>query len=645
MNAPLRSNSLRRPPLHQLLLSILVPSLSDEGGQEAQWLRDGYRQVGGDPSQALSEWLRDPPADSRRLLELGASMRLGLAELVALALTASVEVDPLACRVLAWLQSPSGGSRPTLGLIQRIASVLDIPDAMAQLWGGPARRCGLLRLEGESRPLPEVVIQMPVPIALALQGHGGHWPGVVFAREESVVLAPSMRVEAARQARALIESPSLVVRSGHPREVRTACALIAAELGCTAAYIEGDLPPGLGPWLGLVGAMPVICEELAPGESRALVPIDGYEGPVLVAAGLDGSFLMDGDPISTWRVDLPDAAERAQLWAAHVDDPSLAQTLGQQHRTGAFNIHRLGQAARHTARLQAETRVQGVHVVEAARKGFSGALGTLAELVTDTITDEALVLPSFLREELESLCQRCRVREGLPNALGPSIQSRYKPGVRALFVGASGTGKTLAAGWLASQLGLPLYRVDVAATTSKYIGETEKNLAQLFARAEHSEVVLMFDEADSLFGKRTEVKESNDRFANAQTNYLLQRIESFEGIALLTSNSRARFDSAFTRRLDAILDFPLPTPEERRRLWLAHLGHTHALDATDLNRLAVQCDLAGGHVRNVVLAAQVVAQGTGRSIQFNDLVKVVAAEYRKLGKQIPAGLSVRGEAP
>src|SRR5207302_11471594 len=146
--------------------------------------------------------------------------------------------------------------------------------------------------------------------------------------------------------------------------------------------------------------------------------------------------------------------------------------------------------------------------------------------------------------------------------------ARYRPGVRALFLGPSGTGKTLAAGWLATQLGLPLFRVDLASITSKYIGETEKNLSQLLARAEHAEVVLLFDEADSLFGKRTDVKDSNDRFANAQTNYLLQRIETFDGIALLTSNSRSRFDAAFSRRLDLIIEFPMPGPEERRAAWV-----------------------------------------------------------------------------
>jgi SpoVK/Ycf46/Vps4 family AAA+-type ATPase len=174
--------------------------------------------------------------------------------------------------------------------------------------------------------------------------------------------------------------------------------------------------------------------------------------------------------------------------------------------------------------------------------------------------------------------------------------------------------------------------------TSKYIGETEKNLAQLLARAEHAEVVLLFDEADSLFGKRTDVKDSNDRYANAQTNYLLQRIETFDGIAVLTSNSRARFDSAFSRRLDAIIEFPPPGPEERRALWIAHLGAAHGLSAAEINQLAATVDLAGGHIRNVVLAAAATVRADGRALACADLVRCIAAEYRKLGRQMPAGL-------
>jgi SpoVK/Ycf46/Vps4 family AAA+-type ATPase len=161
----------------------------------------------------------------------------------------------------------------------------------------------------------------------------------------------------------------------------------------------------------------------------------------------------------------------------------------------------------------------------------------------------------------------------------------------------------------------------------------------LLARAEHAEVVLLFDEADSLFGRRTEIREANDRFANAQTNYLLQRIETFDGITILTANSRARFDSAFARRLDAVLEFPLPGPEQRRAIWQSHLGEHHALTQTDLNQLAVTADVCGGNIRNAVLAAAVQARAAGRAIAYSDLVDGLAGEYRKLGRQLPVDLS------
>jgi SpoVK/Ycf46/Vps4 family AAA+-type ATPase len=177
--------------------------------------------------------------------------------------------------------------------------------------------------------------------------------------------------------------------------------------------------------------------------------------------------------------------------------------------------------------------------------------------------------------------------------------------------------------------------------TSKYIGETEKNLAQLLLHAEESGGILLFDEADSVFGKRTEVKESNDRFANAQTNYLLQRIETFDGIALLTSNSRSRFDPAFCRRLDMIVEFPLPGPEERRLLWLSHLGENHRLSHMELNQLAAAADLAGGHIRNAVLTAAILAGDAGRPIEYRDVYAGLADEYRKLNRQAPPDLAAR----
>jgi SpoVK/Ycf46/Vps4 family AAA+-type ATPase len=251
------------------------------------------------------------------------------------------------------------------------------------------------------------------------------------------------------------------------------------------------------------------------------------------------------------------------------------------------------------------------------------------------VEEDALVLPATLRAALHGLLARAGLRGRLAEGLGPAIAARDRPGLRALLVGESGTGKTLAVHWLATRLGLPLYRVDLAALTSKWIGETEKNLSAILGAAEHADVLLFFDEADALFAARTEVGDANDRFANAQTNYLLQRIEEFDGIALLASNSRERFDPAFVRRLDAILDFPMPEAPARRALWDAHLGNGHDLPAAALDRLAVSVDLAGGHIRNVVLAAAARAKAAERRIGRDEILPAIAEEYAKLARPAP----------
>jgi hypothetical protein len=480
------------------------------------------------------------------------------------------------------------------------------------------------------------VLRVPLPIVVAASGGVGHWPGVGLNDAPVDDLPPSVRQAADRCAAALLLPPhSLVVCAAHPSEARAAAGTIAWQLGYRAAVVEGSVPSGLGPWLLLCHAIPVVCAELAPGERQRVPRITGYDGPVLIATGLDGGWVLDGQAPPTWQVPLPRAAERSALWQAACADATLAQELGRQHRHTAARIRQLCRDGDAERRLRGDPVLRREHIHHVARHAH-GDLGTLAASLPEDVPDAALVLPLHLRDELERVLARCRLRDNLGEGLGPASQSRYRCGVRVLMVGPSGTGKTLTAGWLATRLGMPLYRVDLAAVTSKYIGETEKNLAELFARAEHAEVVLLFDEADALFGKRTDVKDANDRFANQQTNYLLQRIESYDGIVLLTSNSRSRFDSAFTRRLDTIVEFPAPGPDERRALWLAHLGDAHALSAAELNRLAAGCELAGGHIRNVVLAARAGCQGA--PIGASALASALAAEYRKLGKALPAGL-------
>lgn len=661
-------DSVLRPPsatapapaatLADIGFACLGEDCSPGQGAEADWLlgrreglgapgvadRDTRAPVEGRARAALARWLRDPPAADHALHALARHERLALAETMAIALARASELEPMAARALIWLQHPVGETRPTLGLLARLCDALGEPDALAALAGGAAQAHGLIQLAPEDRPLCERSVRLALPIVLALEGREGCFAGVDLRTDALPALAPSALEAARRHAAGLARDDDgarvLVIRAALEHEARAAATRVAEALGARPAFIAGDPPPGLAPWLWLRRRLPVLCIPTAPGDHHRLPEIIGHRGPLLVATGDDGGFEAGG-AVTQWRLPVPALAERIQLWRHSLGDalaPAAIEALASAHRHGAGRIVELAQAAR-SAAARAGEAVEGRHVGAVARSGVGAELGALAELLDEDIADDALVLAPALREALDALLVRCRLRDTLADALGRAARTRYRPGVRALFVGPSGTGKTLAASWVATRLGLPLFRVDLAAVTSKYIGETEKNLSELFARAAHAEVVLLFDEADSLFGKRTDVKDANDRFANQQTNYLLQRIESHDGIVVLTSNSRARFDPAFTRRLDAILDFPAPGPDERRALWLAHLGDAHALDAAALNRIAAACDLAGGDIRNVVLAAAARTHGHDRRIGEAELLAALAAEYRKLGKPLPTGMS------
>ncbi|WP_372657519.1 ATP-binding protein [Hydrogenophaga sp.] len=646
MNAAFPNSAALAPPLSARLFAQLAPAqLAPDAPAEAHWLvaqADELAPLGLDLGSAWTLWQQSPPEPDRALHRLAGQLSLNPSECMALALCHAADTDVIASRALGWLQSPLRDVYPTLGLLASLDAQRGLSpiQSMNAVLDGAALASGLLQLETQGRALPDARLRLPMPLVLALSGGRGHWPGVRLQSQDAASaqarLAPSVRALCRQHAAWLQGGAVMVVRSGHPREARAVCAAIAEDMGRQAAFIEGETPAGLLPWLLLQNALPVWVAELSPGERRRVPAFTGGDLPMLVATGPDGSWENDGEPLAAWQVPVPPVQERAALWMGFDADPDTATELAAGHRHASARIEELARAAHALCRSEGGAGLAVQHVARAARAPGQGALGSLAQLLPEDIHDEALVMPSALRAELLALVARCRRRDALAQDLGPAIQARYRPGVRALLVGPSGTGKTLASGWLATQLGMPLYRVDLASVSSKYIGETEKNLGELFARAEHAEVVLLFDEADAMFGKRTDVKDANDRFANQQTNYLLQRIEAFDGIVLLTSNSRARFDPAFTRRLDSILEFPLPGPEDRRALWLAHLGPAHQLSTTELNRLAAGCDFAGGHVRNAVLGASALA-GTGR-LDWAAMKHALAAEYRKLGKAMPAVL-------
>jgi SpoVK/Ycf46/Vps4 family AAA+-type ATPase len=246
-----------------------------------------------------------------------------------------------------------------------------------------------------------------------------------------------------------------------------------------------------------------------------------------------------------------------------------------------------------------------------------------------------LAVAAETQRELVDLEARCRYRESLPASVGPALAAQLTPGVRALFAGPSGTGKSLAARLLAAALGMDLYRLDLSAVVNKYNGETEKSLNQVFTLAEELDIILLLDEGDALLTQRTAVQTSNDRYANLETNYLLQRLESFEGILIVTTNAPDRIDGAFRRRMDVVVDFGPPGPPERWAIWQSHLPPSHAIDGGLLNEVAARCTLTGAQIRNAVLHASLLATEERDVIRGAHIEAAVQREYRKAGGVCP----------
>jgi SpoVK/Ycf46/Vps4 family AAA+-type ATPase len=253
-----------------------------------------------------------------------------------------------------------------------------------------------------------------------------------------------------------------------------------------------------------------------------------------------------------------------------------------------------------------------------------------------------VVLPEEQQRQIAYLVARIRQRRCVYEQWGFGPKVGKGLGVAALFSGPPGTGKTMVAALIAKELGLELYQVDMGKLVSKWIGETEKQLGELFDAAEAGHAILLFDEADSLFGKRTEVKSSNDRYANLETNYLLQRLETFTGICLLTSNHEANIDPAFQRRLALHVRFELPDVDEREALWRAMLPKTAPVaDGVDFGSLARRYAMSGGYIRNAVLRAAFVAADAGEAIGEVHLDEAARSEYESTGKiATPRSLSL-----
>jgi SpoVK/Ycf46/Vps4 family AAA+-type ATPase len=267
------------------------------------------------------------------------------------------------------------------------------------------------------------------------------------------------------------------------------------------------------------------------------------------------------------------------------------------------------------------------------RAALDDKLGHFAKRVEVTQSWDDLVIERDQAQSITELIARIRQRRTVYETWGFAAKVGKGLGVSALFSGPPGTGKTMVAALIAKELRLELYQVDLGKLVSKYIGETEKQLGELFDAAEAGHAILLFDEADSLFGKRTEVKSSNDRYANLETNYLLQRLETFTGICLLTSNHEANIDPAFQRRLSLHLRFAVPDEDERAKLWRAMLPDAApVVEDLDFAGLSRRFEMSGGYIRNAALRAAFLAADEGAAISDAHLEHAARLEYEGMGK-------------
>jgi SpoVK/Ycf46/Vps4 family AAA+-type ATPase len=276
-------------------------------------------------------------------------------------------------------------------------------------------------------------------------------------------------------------------------------------------------------------------------------------------------------------------------------------------------------------------------LLEAARaesRGSLAALGALAARTTTAARWTDLVFPETTMQQLRELTDAIRHRFTVYEAWGMASRNSGARGIRALFSGPSGTGKTTSAALIAeAELGVDLYTVDLSAVSSKYIGETEKHLDRIFTAASSSSAILFFDEADALFGKRSEVRDAHDRYSNIEVAYLLQKIDRHDGTVVLATNLANNLDPGFSRRMHFTIEFPFPTHGERERIWRAiYPDATPLADDVDFAFLARQFAIAGGDIRNVALGAAFLAASAGRAISMRDLVRAMARQMTKQGR-------------
>ncbi len=530
----------------------------------------------------------------------------------------------------------------------------------------PLRRHGLVQLGAGTRPFAALTVEPLVVRALAGLDLDGEADDVLVARRADRPLAeldlPRAVVVSALEYLAStdeeVEHARVVVRGRTGTGRHTLLAALAARVGRALGVI--DLMAGPREPARVVTTLEAA---LRRAKLRGLVPcVDGLEliapddpdlrlqittvlrrhpGPLALRLApearppLDPGYLL---------LDLPARTEHERItsWttalARHAIELADASDLAARYRVGPGIIERVCAEVAHRPNRPADAAAWIRTLDDAVRQHVVSRIGASASRVAHLASWADIVLPEDISDSLLEITSRVRHRKVVFEQWGFGRSITTARGITALFQGSPGTGKTMVAGVIARDLGLELYRVDVSRITSKWIGETEKNLGALFDAAEEGQVMLLFDEADSLFAKRTEVKSSVDRYANQEVNYLLQRIDSFEGIAILTTNFGTSIDSAFKRRLTYRVTFPFPDEEMRERLWRSLVPAQVPISGTlDFASLAQRFRLSGGYIRNAALRAAFLAVEEGSALTHAHIERAIRMEFREIGKLAETG--------
>lgn len=430
---------------------------------------------------------------------------------------------------------------------------------------------------------------------------------------------------------------------------RNLASASCATLGLRVHLLRvGDIPVGsseretlLRLWqresLLITSALLLECEDTDDVNAlrRARSFIRRIKGPVLTSGtGLSGNA---DEAVTTIEIKRPTLAEQRVLWerslgTAAADLNGQLDQIVSQFQFDVDGIQSAGAVARNFLNTESDL---GEILWRICRSHSRDALRGLAEAIETRAHWEDLVLPEDQFQTLREISAQVRQRLQVYESWGFGARTVRGLGISALFAGPSGTGKTLAAEVIAGHLQLDLYRIDLSQVVSKYIGETEKNLRAVFDSAEQSGAVLLFDEADALFGKRSEVRDSHDRYANIEVSYLLQRMESYRGLAILTTNLRGALDGAFLRRIRFIVSFPFPDVDLRRRIWTQIFPTETPTSNLDFQKLA-RLNVTGGNIRNIALNAAFLAADAGEPVSMSHLLRTARSECLKIEKQTSA---------